>query len=147
LNGCFYSAGWHCTKGSAFLATGRSYHRDQSVSRHSTDRSPIFATQRGSMGLTEEEDRIAIDLNERGYAVLDFPDPEIDARIDRIKANLGPRYAGIDFADPHGDKTQVNGASRMRGSSMRMCVRSRQTRQSSIFWASFTGAGRFPSRR
>jgi hypothetical protein len=38
-------------------------------------RSPIFATQRGSMGLTEEEDRIAIDLNERGYAVLDFPDP------------------------------------------------------------------------
>lgn len=68
--------------------------------------SPIFATQRGSMGLTEEEDRIAIDLNERGYAVLDFPDPEIDARIDRIKANLGPRYAGIDFADPHGDKTQ-----------------------------------------
>ena len=27
-------------------------------------------------------------LNERGYAVLEFPDPQIDARIERIKANL-----------------------------------------------------------
>ncbi len=68
--------------------------------------SPLFSTQRGSMGLTEQEERIATDLNERGYAVLDFPDPEIDARIDRIKANLGPRYTGIDFADLHSDKTQ-----------------------------------------
>jgi len=59
-----------------------------------------------SMGLTEDEVRIAIDLNERGYAVLDFPDAEIDKRIDRIKANLGPRYSGIDFADPQSDKTQ-----------------------------------------
>jgi len=35
---------------------------------------------------------------------LDFPDAEIAARIDRIKANLGPRY-GIDFASPDSDKT------------------------------------------
>lgn len=68
--------------------------------------SPIFDAQRGSMGLTADEERIAIDLNERGYAVLDFPDPQIDARVDRIKANLGPRYPGIDFADPQSDKTQ-----------------------------------------
>jgi hypothetical protein len=68
--------------------------------------SPLFALQRGGMGLTAEEERIAIDLNERGYAVLDFPDAQIDARIDRIKANLGPRYTGIDFADPQSDKTQ-----------------------------------------
>lgn len=67
--------------------------------------SPLFAMKRGSMGLTKEEERIAIDLNERGYAVLDFPDPQIDARITRIKANLGPRYSGIDFADPQSDKT------------------------------------------
>jgi len=68
--------------------------------------SPLFAMQRGAMGLTADEERIARDLNERGYAVLDFPDAGIDARIERIKANLGPRYAGIDFADPDSDKTQ-----------------------------------------
>lgn len=58
------------------------------------------------MSLTVEEERIATDLNERGYAVLDFPDPQFDERIDRIKANLGPRYPGVDFADPQSDKTQ-----------------------------------------
>lgn len=68
--------------------------------------SPLFDTQRGSMGLTASEERTAVALNERGYAVLDFPDPHIDERIDRIKANLGPRYSGIDFADPQSDKTQ-----------------------------------------
>lgn len=68
--------------------------------------SPLFALQRDGMGLTTEEERIAADLNGRGYAVLDFPDPQIDARIDRIKANLGPRYPGIDFANPQSDKTQ-----------------------------------------
>lgn len=67
--------------------------------------SPLFAKQRSSMGLTLDEERIATDLNERGYAVLDFPDADIGTRIGRIKANLGPRYAGIDFANPHSDKT------------------------------------------
>jgi hypothetical protein len=67
--------------------------------------SPLFPVQCASMGLTTEEERIATDLHEKGYAVLDFPDPEIDIRMERIKANLGPRYAGIDFADPHSDKT------------------------------------------
>ncbi|KQM18293.1 phytanoyl-CoA dioxygenase family protein [Novosphingobium sp. Leaf2] len=67
--------------------------------------SPLFAAQRAAMGLTPEEERIATDLHEKGYAVLDFPDPEIDARVERIKANLAPRYAGIDFADPQSDKT------------------------------------------
>jgi hypothetical protein len=67
--------------------------------------SPLFPTQRADMSLTIEEERIATDLHERGYAVLDFPDHEIDARLERIKSNLGPRYAGIDFADPGSDKT------------------------------------------
>lgn len=66
--------------------------------------SPLFPRLREQMDLTPEEARIATDLHDRGYAVLDFPDPEIDARMERIKANLGPRY-GIDFADPHSDKT------------------------------------------
>lgn len=56
------------------------------------------------MTLTPDEERIATDLHERGYAVLDFPDAEIEARIDRIKANLGPRY-NIAFDDPQSDKT------------------------------------------
>lgn len=34
-----------------------------------------------------DEKRLAIDFNQRGYAVFDFP----NARIDRIKANLGRR--------------------------------------------------------
>ncbi len=66
--------------------------------------SPLFPALKASLGFTEEEQRIGNDLHENGYAVLDFPDPEIDARIDRIKAALGPSY-GIDFSDPESDKT------------------------------------------
>jgi len=66
--------------------------------------SPLFAALVESWGLTEEERRIATSLNEKGYAVLDFPDADLDARISRIQQNLSPRY-GIDFADPESDKT------------------------------------------
>ena len=66
--------------------------------------SPLFPSIKAFQGLTAEEDRIATSLYEKGYAVFDFPDAELDARIERIKANLSPRF-GIDFADPHGDKT------------------------------------------
>ena len=66
--------------------------------------SPLFPRLREQLGLTAEESRIATELHDRGYAVLDFPDPEIDARMERIKAHLGPRY-GVDFADPQSDKT------------------------------------------
>lgn len=61
--------------------------------------SPLFAVSIDAMGLTDEERVVARDLNERGYAVIDFPDPAIDDRIDRIKASLSPRY-GIDPSDP-----------------------------------------------
>lgn len=66
--------------------------------------SPLFPRLREQMELTPDEARVATELHDRGYAVLDFPDPEIDARMERIKANLGPRY-GVDFADPQSDKT------------------------------------------
>ena len=66
--------------------------------------SPLFPRVREQMKLTSEEARIATELHDRGYAVLDFPDPEIDVRMERIKTHLGPRY-GIDFADPQSDKT------------------------------------------
>lgn len=66
--------------------------------------SPLFPALAAGMGLSDEEQRIGRDLFERGYAVFDFPDAELDARIERIKQHLGPRY-GIDFADPESDKT------------------------------------------
>lgn len=66
--------------------------------------SPLFPQLSPALDLTDDELRIGRDLHANGYAVLDFPDAEIDARIDRIKQNLGPRY-GIDFADPNSDKT------------------------------------------
>ena len=66
--------------------------------------SPLFQKLKGSLGLTPQEEQIATDLHEKGYAVFDFPDADIDARIERIKHNLGPRY-GIDFEDPQSDKT------------------------------------------
>lgn len=66
--------------------------------------SPLFPRLRDQLDLTAEEARIATELHDRGYAVLDFPDPEIEVRMERIKMHLGPRY-GIDFADPQSDKT------------------------------------------
>lgn len=68
--------------------------------------SPLFPVQKAGLGLTAEEDRIASSLHEFGYAVIDFPDAEIDARIERIRGNLGPRYANIDFSNPQSDKTK-----------------------------------------
>ena len=66
--------------------------------------SPLFPTLKTSQGLTAEEEGIGTSLYEKGYAVLDFPDADLDARIDRIKHSLGPRY-GIHFDDPQSDKT------------------------------------------
>lgn len=66
--------------------------------------SPLFSSLKNSWGLSEEEVRIATDLNEKGYAVFDFPDSELDSRIDRIQRHLGPRF-GVDFGAPDTDKT------------------------------------------
>ena len=66
--------------------------------------SPLFEALLPSLGLTPEEARIANDLRRNGFAVFDFPDVDLDARIDRIQHNLGPRY-GIDFDNPQSDKT------------------------------------------
>lgn len=66
--------------------------------------SPLFPALKAEWGLSAEEDRIATDLHEKGYAVFDFPDVDLGDRIDRIQQHLGPRY-GINFADPHSDKT------------------------------------------
>jgi len=60
--------------------------------------SPLFYQAVDQAGFTDEERQAAIDLHERGYAVIDFPDEQLDERIERIKASLGPRY-GIAFDD------------------------------------------------
>lgn len=60
--------------------------------------SPLFPTLVDGMGLSADERRIAFDLHERGYAVMDFPDPAIGERIDRIKREFAPRF-GLDPDD------------------------------------------------
>lgn len=69
-----------------------------------TIESPLFEMELPMLRLSGDEERIARSLNTSGFAVFDFPDPEIDARIDRIKHNLAPRF-DIDFADDEADKT------------------------------------------
>lgn len=66
--------------------------------------SPLFPTLRHTLGLSEEEQRLADSLVTHGYAVMDFPDVTLDERIERIRANLGPRY-GLALDDPASDKT------------------------------------------
>jgi len=60
------------------------------------------------MGLNVDEDRIATDLHNHGYAVFDFPDVDISSKIDRIQQRLSPRY-DIDFANAASDKTLGQG--------------------------------------
>ena len=66
--------------------------------------SPLFPMAKAAQGLTPDEERIATSLYEKGYAVFDFPDADLDARIDRIKGNLAPRY-GVDFDDLQSNKS------------------------------------------
>ena len=66
--------------------------------------SPLFPALKAEWGLTAEEERIANDLYEKGYAVFDFPDADLEGRIARIQQNIGPRY-NIDFENPGSDKT------------------------------------------
>jgi len=66
--------------------------------------SPLYPTLKAEWGLSAEEERIADGLHTKGYAVFDFPDPDLDARIARIRGRLAPRY-GIDFDSPGSDKT------------------------------------------
>tara|TARA_B100000378_G_scaffold278874_1_gene284079 strand:+ start:4420 stop:5370 length:951 start_codon:yes stop_codon:yes gene_type:complete len=67
--------------------------------------SPLFPACRDKLDFTDEEWRIAVDLNSNGYAIFDFPDPDLDDRISRIIQNVAPRY-GIDFGDRASDKTR-----------------------------------------
>lgn len=61
--------------------------------------SPVFASLIESGGFESPDRDIALQLNERGFAVIDFPDPEIGQRIDRIKDWLSSQF-GLDLSDP-----------------------------------------------
>ena len=67
--------------------------------------SPFFDQLVEELDLTALERQTATDLNERGYAVIDFPDDQILERIERIKTKLTPRF-DVDLADPESNKTQ-----------------------------------------
>jgi hypothetical protein len=67
--------------------------------------SPLFETIVAEGAIPAELVPVARALHTHGFAVIDFPDPDIDARIDRIKADLVPRFA-IDLADAGAIKTR-----------------------------------------
>jgi Phytanoyl-CoA dioxygenase (PhyH) len=57
--------------------------------------SPFFDEIAAASDFDSETLRIARELNEKGFAVLRFPDEQFDDRATRIKQNLAPRF---DFA-------------------------------------------------
>jgi hypothetical protein len=63
--------------------------------------SPIFETVLDHIALTPEERTIAQSLNRNGYAVFDFPDEKIEARIESIRERLAPEFS-IENNDPAG---------------------------------------------
>jgi hypothetical protein len=54
--------------------------------------SPFFKEALAELELDEPTKAAAAHLHEHGWAVIDFPDPEIDAVAERIKQSLRPRY-------------------------------------------------------
>lgn len=70
--------------------------------------SPLLNEFINDLGLSSDERRVALELHERGYSVIDFPDDLIDERIDRITAFVGSRF-DVDFADPRSVKNSENG--------------------------------------
>ncbi len=54
--------------------------------------SMLFRASLDEMGLSPAEREIAVQLNEQGFAVFDFPDDDLDARIARLIPALTPHY-------------------------------------------------------
>lgn len=74
--------------------------------------SPLFDQEVEQMDLDPVERDLAMRLNRDGYAVFDFPDPEIDARIGRIRARLAPELGVVDDGAP--DTAKLGGPGRLQ---------------------------------
>ena len=66
--------------------------------------SPLFSAVIDEIDLNSIERQVALDLHERGYAVFDFPDGDLDGRIGRILAYLAQHF-DVDMNDPGVIKT------------------------------------------
>src|SRR5690242_3806764 len=53
--------------------------------------SPFFEEIIAGEGFDEETIRVARELNEKGFAVLRFPDDDFENRCERVKRDLTPR--------------------------------------------------------
>jgi hypothetical protein len=60
--------------------------------------SPVFGRVLPSLHLSDDERRIAIEVNRDGYAMFELSDTDLDAPIDRIRARLAPEL-GISSYD------------------------------------------------
>lgn len=54
--------------------------------------SPFFQQIFSDPAIDDDTRRIALELAIKGYAVLDFPDPEFDGKAEAIKTDLRPHY-------------------------------------------------------
>lgn len=85
------------------------------MTKHSTDyfidllpgvpviESPFFQNIVDAGYFSDDERRVAVDLHENGYAVIDFPDSEILARAERISMALRPLFDAARYGDnPYG---------------------------------------------
>jgi len=54
--------------------------------------SPLFPRFVDSLGFDPETKRIALDLHVKGYAIIEFPDPDFKAVAERIKQTLASRF-------------------------------------------------------
>ena len=73
--------------------------------------SPVFTAEIERMALTPAERAIAVALNRDGFAVFDFPDAELDARIARIRAALAPQ---LDIAESDATSNKLIGPGRIQ---------------------------------
>ncbi len=54
--------------------------------------SPFFERLFAEKDVSPETLRIARDMRTKGYAVIDFPDPDLTARAERIVGTIGPKF-------------------------------------------------------
>ena len=74
--------------------------------------SPLFPGFLAESQLSQTESEIAIQLNERGYAVIDFPDKYLEEKINNITADLAPRFGmkSVDDAQNCGSGCRIQDA-------------------------------------